>query len=134
MQTAEGLRLKAGVDPLLRDCDYGRWRGLSLDEVQAHEPDAVSEWLRDPGAAPHGGESVLALIVRVAGWLDAQRDTGGNIMAVTHAAVIRAALVHALEAGPRSYGRIDVAPLSLARLSAVNGRWVLASLGAEPLG
>ena len=90
----------------------------------------MAEWLRDPGAAPHGGESVLALIERVATWLDAQKATPGKIVAVTHASVIRAAIVHAIEAGPRSFWRIDVAPLSLTRLSANNGRWTLASLGA----
>jgi hypothetical protein len=37
-------------------------------------------------------------------------------------------MVHAIEAGPRSFWRIDVAPLSVTRLSANNGRWTLASL------
>jgi len=56
--------------------------------------------------------------------------TPGKIVAVTHASVIRAAIVHAIEAGPRSFWHIDVAPLSLARLSANNGRWTLVSLAA----
>jgi broad specificity phosphatase PhoE len=130
VQTAESLNLAVTVEPTLRDCDYGRWTGRTLDEVQAEEPEAVAEWLRDPGAAPHGGESVLALIERVATWLDARKATPGKIVAVTHASVIRAAIVHAIEATPRSFWRIDVAPLSLTRLSAGNGRWTLASLGA----
>ena len=102
-------------------------RGV-IDEVQAEEPEALAEWLRDPQAAPHGGESVVALIERVATWLDAQMATPAKIVAVTHASVIRAAMVHAIEAGPRSFWRIDVAPLSVTRLSANNGRWTLASL------
>jgi broad specificity phosphatase PhoE len=56
--------------------------------------------------------------------------TPGKIVAITHASVIRAATVHALEAGPESFWRIDIAPLSLTRLSANNGRWNLASLAA----
>ncbi len=129
-QTADALKLTATVEPMLRDCDYGRWTGRALDEVQAREPEAVAEWLREPGAAPHGGESMLALIERVASWLDAQKAMPGRIVAVTHASVIRAAIIHAIDAGPRSFWRIDVAPLSLTRLSANNGRWSLASLGA----
>src|SRR5271163_4289536 len=62
VQTAEALKLAATFEPMLRDCDYGRWAGHTLDEIQAREPEAVAKWLRDPGAAPHGGESVLALI------------------------------------------------------------------------
>ena len=73
---------------------------------------------------------MLALIERVATWLDAQKATPGKIVAVTHASVIRAAIVHAIEAGPRSFWHIDVPPLSLTWLSANNGRWVLSALGA----
>jgi broad specificity phosphatase PhoE len=129
-QTAEALGLVATPDPMLRDCDYGRWTGRTLDEVQAQQPDAVAEWLGNPGAAPHGGESVLALLERVARWLDAQHATPGLTVAVTHASVIRAAILHAIEAGPRSFRRIDVAPLSVTRLSGNNGRWTLVSIGA----
>jgi broad specificity phosphatase PhoE len=128
-QTAEALGLVATPDPMLRDCDYGRWTGRTLDEVQAQEPDAVAEWLRNPGAAPHGGESVLAVMERIARWLDAQHARPGVTVAVTHASVIRAAIVHAIEAGPRSFWRVDVGPLSLTRLSGNNGRWTLVSIG-----
>ena len=128
VQTAAALKLAATVDPMLRECDYGRWTGRSLDEVQAEEPEAVAEWLRDPGAAPHGGETVLALLARVAGWLEAQMAAAAKIVAVTHASVIRAAIVHAIEAGPRTFWRLDIAPLSLVRLNANNGRWSLVSL------
>jgi broad specificity phosphatase PhoE len=129
-QTAETLELGATVEPMLRDCDYGRWTGRALDEVQAQEPEAVAEWLRNPEAAPHGGESVLALMERVATWLDMQKSKPGTTVAVTHAAVIRAAIVHAIEAGPRTFWRIDVAPLSLTRLSGNGGVWTLVSVGA----
>jgi broad specificity phosphatase PhoE len=129
-QTAEALCLDATSERMLRDCDFGRWTGHSLDEVQAQEPEAVAEWLRNPGASPHGGESLLGLMERVATWLDAQRATSGVTVAVTHASVIRAAILHAIEAGPRSFWRIDVAPLSLTRLSGDAGRWTLVSLGA----
>ncbi len=130
IQTANAMKIVAMVEPMLRDCDFGRWSGRTLDEVQAEEPEGVVDWLRDPTAAPHGGESVLALIERVAAWLDAQAAAPGKIVAITHASVIRAAIVHAIEAGPGSFWRIDVAPLSLTRLHANNGRWTLASVGA----
>ena len=129
-QTADALGLKATAEPMLRDCDYGRWTGRTLADVQAQEPEAVAEWLGNPEAAPHGGESMLALMKRVAAWLDAQRGMPGVTVAVTHASVIRAAIVHAIEAEARSFWRIDVAPLSLTRLSGANGRWTLASLTA----
>jgi broad specificity phosphatase PhoE len=128
-QTAEALKLDATVEPMLRDCDYGRWTGRSLDDVQRQEPEAVAEWLRNLSAAPHGGESMLGLMERVATWLDRQNSTSGITVAVTHASVIRAAIIHAIEAGPRSFWRIDIAPLSLTQLSCNQGRWTLVSIG-----
>jgi broad specificity phosphatase PhoE len=128
-QTAQGLRIAAEIEPLLGDCDYGRWAGRLFEEVQREEPAAIAQWLRDPDAAPHGGESIVSLIARVAQWLDRLLATPERIVAITHAAIVRAAIVHALEAPPLSFWRIDVAPLSLTRLSGANGRWTLASLG-----
>jgi broad specificity phosphatase PhoE len=128
VQTAKALGLNATVETALCDCAYGKWAGRSFDEVQAQEPEAVAEWIQNPAAAPHGGESVTALIARVSGWLDAQKSMPGVIVAVTHASVIRAAIVCALEAEPRSFWRVDIAPLSLTRLSGDRGRWSLVSM------
>ena len=89
-QTAEALQLDATVEPILRDCDYGRWAGLSFAHVQAQEPAALADWMRDPAAAPHGGEAILSIIKRVGAWLDAQSGLPGKTVAITHASVIRA--------------------------------------------
>jgi broad specificity phosphatase PhoE len=128
VQTAEALGLDATIEAALRDSDYGKWTGLAFDEVQAQEPDAVAEWIGDPASAPHGGESLVALIARVSTWLEAQQAASGITVAVTHASVIRAAIVGALHAEPRSFWHIDIAPLSLTELSANNGRWTLVSM------
>jgi len=128
-QTAEALGLKADIEPLLRDCDYGKWRGRAFDDVQKKEPDAVAAWLRDPAATPHNGESLLALIQRVAIWFTGEEARHIQSIVVTHAAIIRAAIVHAIEATPQSFWRIDVAPLSCTRLSGNDGRWNLVSAG-----
>jgi broad specificity phosphatase PhoE len=129
-ETAAALGLEATIDPMLRECDYGRWTGRSFDEVQTQEPEALADWIKDPSAAPHGGESVVAMIGRVSAWLDTQLSTSGAILAVTHASVIRAAIVCALEAEPRSFWHIDIAPLSLTQLSGHGGRWTLVSISS----
>ena len=131
-ETAAVLGLSVEVEPALRDCDYGRWRGLASKDVAGREPDAFAAWLGDPSAAPHGGESLAALIERVGASLTQSLAREGATLAVTHAPVVRAAIVNALGAGPSAFARIDVAPLSLARLSGHAGRWNLVALG--PLG
>lgn len=131
-ETAQALGLDAIVEPALRDCDYGRWRGLASKDVARREPDAFAAWLGDPAAAPHGGESLAALIERTQAWLARSLTRDGATLAVTHASVVRAAIVNALGAGPYAFWRIDVAPLSLMRLTGHAGRWNLVALG--PLG
>jgi len=131
LQTAEACGFNPTVLPMLRECDYGRWTGCSFDEVQAREPQAVSAWLNDLSAAPHGGESFLGLMQRVAAWLAGERDNHSRSIVVTHSTVIRAAIVHAIAAPPQSFWRIDIAPLSVTRLSGMRGRWNLSAAGCR---
>ncbi|MFD3804179.1 histidine phosphatase family protein [Streptomyces sp. NPDC058611] len=124
--TGEALGYAPLAQPALRGCDMGRWRGLTLAEAAAHEPDAVDAWLTDPEAAPHGGESLRAFISRVGGWLDTRpADDGSAIVAVTEPAVVRAALVFVLKAPPLTYWNVDVRPLSTLTLTGSPGRWYL---------
>jgi len=132
-QTAEALGLSAARLPALRDCDYGSWTGHNFDDVLAREAAAVSIWLRDPAAKPPGGESMLSLMQRVAGWLDGENGRTGLSIVVTHATIVRAAIVHAIKAGPESFWRIDIAPLSVTRLSGKDGRWNLTCAGSTTL-
>ena len=127
-QTVEGLGLDAKVEALLRDCDFGRWAGRSLTEIQAQTPQAVADWLQNPHAVPHGGESFADVMTRVGRWMDGLLAGSGSVLAVTHATVIRAAIAHALGAGPEAFRHIDVAPLTRARLSGGGGRWTFAAL------
>jgi broad specificity phosphatase PhoE len=120
-----GLAVSA-VEPALAECDFGRWAGLPLRAVAESEPDAVRAWMTDPAAAPHGGESLLAVLGRVAAWLDEQAGQPGTAIAVTHAGVVKAAVVGALAAPPAAFWRIDVAPLSVTELHAHDGRWTVA--------
>jgi broad specificity phosphatase PhoE len=124
-QTADALGLDATVAPELDECDFGAWRGRTLAELDTEDPVAVAAWIEDPSAAPHGGESLLALLERVGGWLDAHADDGARTVAVTHAGVIRAALVRALDAPVQAFWRLDVAPLSRTVLHAHDGPWTV---------
>ncbi|WP_030918613.1 histidine phosphatase family protein [Streptomyces sp. NRRL B-24720] len=123
--TGEALGYAPMAQPALRDCDMGRWRGLTLSDVAAREPAAVDAWLADPRSAPHGGEPLLAFITRIGGWLDTRPACEGSIVAVAELAVVRAALVYALGAPPSTYWNVDVRPLSTITLAGLPGRWSL---------
>ncbi|MFI1374609.1 histidine phosphatase family protein [Streptomyces longwoodensis] len=124
--TGDALGYAPLVQLALRDCDMGRWQGLTLGEAMAREPEAVDAWLADPRSAPHGGEPLLAFIARVGGWLDTRpAEDGGRIVAVAEPSVIRAALVYALMAPPATYWNLDVRPLSTTTVTGRGGRWNL---------
>lgn len=123
--TGQALGFAPLVQPALRDCDMGRWRGCTLADVTAREPAAVDAWLADPRSAPHGGEPLLAFISRIGSWLDTRPACDGSIVAVAEPAVVRAALVYALKAPPSSYWNVDVRPLSTVTLIGLPRRWSL---------
>ena len=60
------LGLAPEIDAALVECDFGRWDGLSWDEVSERWPDDSREYLRDPaGFTFPGGEGSGALRARV---------------------------------------------------------------------
>ncbi|MDQ1377621.1 MAG: hypothetical protein QOF81_139 [Acidimicrobiaceae bacterium] len=131
-QTAAALSLFGGlqpvVEPAIRDCDFGRWSGRPMSDVAREEPGAFSSWMTDAASSSHGGESLAELLGRVATWVDSCRLLEGATVAVTHPAVIRAAIVHAIEATPATFWHLDIGPLSQAWLRSNGARWALRSL------
>ncbi|MDQ2635582.1 MAG: histidine phosphatase family protein [Actinomycetota bacterium] len=123
-QTAELLGLQASVEPRLCDLDCGRWRGDVLGRLA---PDDLAIWLTDPTRAPHGGETVVELVDRVRTWMDGLPERRGRLIAVTHPAVVRAAVLVALDAPPKSFWRIDVAPVSRTVMHYRGHAWTLRS-------
>ncbi len=126
-ETAQLLGLSPTAEAGLADLDCGRWRGLALDDVRRED---LVAWRADPAAAPHGGESIVELIDRVGGWLASlpettvQHDTL-RTTAVTHPAVVRAAILLALDGPPKSFWRIDIAPVSRTVLHFRDDCWTL---------
>ncbi|WP_193099755.1 histidine phosphatase family protein [Burkholderia sp. Z1] len=123
-QTADALGLRADIDHALRDIDYGNWRGQRLHDLGRDCPDELGAWIGDPSASPHGGESFDAATQRVGAWLNAL-PPGHDIVAITHAAIIRAAVAHVRQMDLKAATRIDVAPLSCTMLVASPDGWTM---------
>jgi broad specificity phosphatase PhoE len=123
---------RLGGDPQvlddLRGCDFGSWSGRTLSEISAADPIALADWLEDPAATPHGGESLLQLIGRVGGVVDEYAWPEGLSMAVVGPLVARAIAVHALSVAAESIFRIDVSPLGRVLLSRATTGWRLQAL------
>jgi broad specificity phosphatase PhoE len=130
LQTAAAAGLEPRLEPELAECDFGSWAGRSLAEVHAEDREGARAWMVDPDARPHGGESLTAFAARVASWLDEQAGGDGWMLAITHAGVIKAAIVDALGAPLEAFWRIDVGPLSATELHTHDGRWTLTRANA----
>ncbi|GGK56381.1 histidine phosphatase family protein [Nocardia camponoti] len=129
-ETAMGLGLQSAPDQRLRDLDAGSWRGTAMGSLPQ---DQLFAWLTDPAFRGHKGESITELIDRTRFWLAEVASEAVDLIAVTHPAVIRAALVAVLDAPAASFWRIDVAPGSITRLH-YRSSWTLrigADKGAE---
>jgi broad specificity phosphatase PhoE len=120
-ETAEPLGIMLGRAVEVSDCldeiDYGAWTGRSFHDL-ADDP----EWNRwncsRSGARPPGGESMQELQRRAVAHLEEmnRQQPDGEIVMVTHAEVIRAAILHFVGLHIDSYARIAVPKASVTRV------------------
>jgi alpha-ribazole phosphatase len=75
----------------LIEMSFGHWQGVRWDAIARQQIDA---WAKDLwGYRPGGGESAAMVATRWERWLDhVRRSDSSNVVAVTHAGVIRVAL------------------------------------------
>ena len=99
--------LKPQTDTRLREMDFGKWEGVTWDEIPLA---AMQAWTDDFGAHRFGGvESANEVLARVAElWDAAQQYPEENQVWVTHAGVARACLL--LSKGIRSVNRANQWP------------------------
>ncbi|MFC3531200.1 histidine phosphatase family protein [Vogesella facilis] len=128
--TARALGLVPTIEPALREVNYGRWAGRSLKEVAVSEPLEIASWLSDPELASHGGESISSAIERISQWLEHYRWVPGHTLIITHASVIKAVILHVLQAPSQAYWQLDISPLTQTILSVHQDQWRLKSSGA----
>jgi broad specificity phosphatase PhoE len=126
--TAEALGLRATVDAALAGCDHGRWTGHPLDEIATEDPAGMREWLTDPDARPHDGETAAEFVSRIGRWLDGRDRPPSGLLAVVDPSVVRAVLVHVTGASATAMRCFDVAPLALAVLTGSRAQWSVREL------
>lgn len=135
-QTAEilagVLNLDVDVDPDLREVDFGRWEGLTFQEIAESDPELVDKWAawEDDFAFP-GGESLGRFFGRVRKAADRfAADPAQAILMVSHGGVIRAMICHFLGLDQRRHVLFDIRHAALTRVELSDGRGVLAELNS----
>jgi probable phosphoglycerate mutase len=116
---AEPHRLAVTVEPAFEEMGFGRWEGLTRDEVAARFPVELDVWRTAPErfTAPDG-ESLAAVADRVSRGLARLRDehAGRTVILVTHAIVTRLIVLQALGLGPARLWTVDAAPTGISEL------------------
>lgn len=94
---AAALGLPVHYDERFRETHYGRWQGMTLDEIKAYDTAAYQAYQADPfTVAVPGGESQQMLGVRVVTVLNEllAHHAGGHVVLVTHGGPVREILRH----------------------------------------
>lgn len=131
LETAARLGVEVAPCEELRAWSAGAWAGRDISWVAEHDPEGFRAWRTDADFAPDGGESLTRLLDRVSGWLQVRQQPSGRALVIADQTVIRAAVLHVLDAGTRSFWRLDVAPWSLSIVQYAHGEWRLRVLNAS---
>jgi alpha-ribazole phosphatase len=98
----------------------GQWDGKTYWQIRDEDPKLWEKWSKDPiEFTPPDGESVKNFVARVGRALEDIRknyETGNKIILTTHAGVIRAILIHALDIPVSNFFRIEVPVGSVSRI------------------
>lgn len=133
-----GLRVKA--DKGLLEVDIGEWTGEELKKLRRQPAWKVVQQ-HPSGFRFPGGESFLELQARIVATIERLTGAhpGGTIVAVSHADVIKAAVVHATGAGLDMFQRIAISPCSVTAVAygtlgpmVLAQNWVPSLLSAQP--
>lgn len=130
---AERLKLPVDVEAALEEIDVGAWTGRPFAELREDADWRAWNARRSQARAPRG-ESMLEVQVRVARWLERLRRTSfGDLLAVTHADVVKAAVASALGLSLDHLDRFEIAPASVTILLAEPWGLMLKTLNEAPL-
>lgn len=99
------------------DQDLGQWAGRRRTEV--HKTNPQIEWTQPASIEPEGGEAFPEVVNRTAAVIErlTQHYPDRPLVVVTHAAIIRAALVLALDLPVEAGFQFECSPFSLTHLS-----------------
>lgn len=102
------LQVSPATSPDLRSLDVGTWAGRTPADI---DPDELSAWFTDPGAHPHGGESVTRFVERIRRWY---RTAGSDVDVCVVAMPVAQAL---LCGGPADFFDVEVRPATTYRVT-----------------
>ena len=109
----------------LREIGFGAWEGMTKEEVLDSRPEEFHKFYEDPIAhPPENAEKVENFFTRISLIYEIflEKYSGKRILVVAHAGVIRAALMHAIGAGPGQMYNVEIRNGMISRVRYRSGR------------
>ncbi|HEY9755394.1 MAG TPA: histidine phosphatase family protein [Oculatellaceae cyanobacterium] len=103
----------------LNEWHVGEWEGRAYVDIKAEDPELYKAWVNDPILnKPPGGESIADVCKRTELKLQEliAAHEGKKIALVTHAGIIRSAIVSALHMNVRDFWRVVIPVGSVSRI------------------
>lgn len=121
--TAEAIASHHNIEviatPNLREASFGQWEGLTYDEIQQRDPEAVKAWHEDIGNfSPPEGETLHQLADRVtAAYVNiAANHQDQTVLAVAHGGSLQMLICILLELTPEHFWQFNLDHCSLSKV------------------
>ncbi|MDP8262087.1 MAG: alpha-ribazole phosphatase [Candidatus Ancaeobacter aquaticus] len=108
----------------LREIDFGRWEGMTFEEMQSNDGFLFDKWFRDlPNFTMPGGESTKSMQKRITQEMEriTKRHKNGNILVVSHGGPIRVVLCNVLNVSMQDFWHMSIDTASLSIIEKVDG-------------
>ena len=113
--------------------DCGRWEGLSYDEIMKNDREYYDKWMADSEVVPFPeGENYQQVLDRALAALDEiiKRHPGETVLIVSHNAVLKVLIAHALGLPTSKCRSIKTSNLGITVLESKNGRFSVRTLNS----
>lgn len=95
MELKKFLKVSLITDERLKEVNYGKWQGLTSEEVKEKFPEIYKARGNDPvNIPPSEGETLLEMQRRVIKAIEEIISTNKNTLVITHGSCIHATLMH----------------------------------------
>jgi broad specificity phosphatase PhoE len=116
IREAGGIELR--LDSRLAEGSFGRWEGLTRDEVLklgSEEAELLARWESDSSCSPPGGESIESLQRRAISLVEELWDAqpGNSVVLVSHVGPIKALLAAVLDIHLQATRRLFLDPATI---------------------
>lgn len=113
---AHGLPVRA--EPRLREMCFGRFEGLTHDDIQAQYPDMFAAWQANRDMPPEGGETMAAFAGRVGAFLDevTRAHDDATVLLVAHGGPLRQLICPAIGLPPEARWHLAMDNAALSEL------------------